>query len=64
MFTIKKVWDRVCGPENQFFDINSCKWLSTSSLKVSAGPDEVLPIYLLIPSTCPAHDVTNFIDSD
>ena len=26
--------------------------------------DELLPIYCFIPSTCPAHDVTNFIDFD
>ena len=33
MFTIKEVWDRVCNPQNQFFNINSCEWPSTSSLK-------------------------------
>ena len=33
MFTIKEVWDQVCGPENQFFNNSSCKWPSTSSLK-------------------------------
>ena len=33
MFTIKEVWDQVCSSENQFFNISSCKWSSTSSLK-------------------------------
>ena len=32
-FTIKEVCDRVHSPEDQFFNIKSCKWLSTSSLK-------------------------------
>ena len=25
MFTIKEVWDQVCSPENQFFNISTCK---------------------------------------
>ena len=33
MFTIKEVWDRVYSKENQIFNINSCKWPSTSPLK-------------------------------
>ena len=68
MFTIEEVWDQVCSPENQFFNINSCKWPSTSSPKsftwFRRGIDELLPIYFFIPSACPAHDVTNFIDVD
>ena len=68
MFTVKEVWDRVCSPENQSFNINSCKGLYTSSLKSFAwfrrGIEELLPIYFFILSTCPAHDVTYFIDFD
>ena len=68
MFTVKEVWDRVCSPENQFFNISSCKWPNTSSLKSFTwfwrGIEELLPIYFFIPSTCPTHDVTNFIDFD
>ena len=69
MFTIKEVWDRVCSPENQFFNINSCEWPSTSCLKSFTWfwqvLDESLSIYFFIPaSTCPAHDVTNFIVFD
>ena len=49
IFTIKEVWDQVCSPENQFFNISSCKWPSTSSLKSFTrfwlGIDELLPIY-------------------
>ena len=49
MFTVKEIWDRVCSPENQFFNISSCKWPSTSSLKSFTwfwrGIDELLPIY-------------------
>ena len=33
MFTIKEVWDRVCSPENHFFNTSSCKRPSTSSEK-------------------------------
>ena len=40
MFTVKEVWDRVCSPENQFFNIGSCE-------KVSLGSDEVLKSYYL-----------------
>ena len=29
MFTIKEVRDQVCSPENQCFNISSCKWLFT-----------------------------------
>ena len=47
MFTIEEVWDPECSPENQFFNINSCKWPSTSSLKVSLGSDELLMSYYL-----------------
>ena len=67
MFTIIDVWDQVCSPENQFFNISSCKWPSTSSLKSFTWfwrCIDQLPIYFFIPSTCPAHDVTNFIDCD
>ena len=46
MFTIKEVWDQVCSPENQFFNISSCKWPSTFSLKSFTwcwrGIDELL----------------------
>ena len=63
-----KVWDRVCCNENQFFTINSCEWLSTSFLKSFTWflqvLDELLSIHSFIPSTCPAHDFTNFIDFD
>ena len=49
MFTIKEVWDQVCSPENQFFNISSCKWPSTASLKSFTwfwrGIDVLLPIY-------------------
>ena len=44
MFTIKEVWDRVRSPENQFFNISSCKWPSTSSL---LGIEELLMSYYL-----------------
>ena len=68
MFAIKGVWDRVCNPINQFFNISKWKWPSTSSLKSFTwfwtGIHELLPIYFFIPSACPAHDVTNFIDFD
>ena len=68
MFTVKEVWDRVCSPENQFLNIGSCEWPYTSSLKsfiwFRQGIEELLPLYFFIPSTCPAHDVTNFIDFD
>ena len=47
MFTIREVWDRVNSPENQFLNVSSCKWPSTSSLKVSLGSDEVLMSYYL-----------------
>ena len=47
MFTVKEVWDRVCSRENQFFNIGSCEWPYTSSLKVSLGSDEVLKSYYL-----------------
>ena len=64
MFTIKKVWDQVCSPENEFFKISSCKCPSTSSLKSFTwfwrGTDELLLIYFFIPSACPAH-VTNLL---
>ena len=67
MFTIKEVWNRVCSPENQFFNTNSWKWPSTSSLKSFTWfwrfIDE-LSLYSFFPSACPAHDVTNFIDFD
>ena len=49
MFTVKEVWDRVCSPENQFFDIGSCEWPYTSSLKsftwFGRGIEELLPFY-------------------
>ena len=49
MFTIKEVWNRVSSPENQFFNISSCKWPSNSPLKSFTwfwwGIDELLPIY-------------------
>ena len=68
MFTIKEVGDQVCSPENQFFNINSWKWPSTSPLKSFTWfwrvIDELLPVYFFLPSTYPAHDVTNFIDFD
>ena len=32
--------------------------------KVSLGSYELLPFHFFITSTCPAHDVTNFIDFD
>ena len=52
MFTMKEVWDRVSSPENQFFNISSCKWPSTSCLKSFTwfwwGIDELSPIYYLI----------------
>ena len=66
MFTIKEVWDQLYSPENQFFNISTCKWPSASSLKRFTWfwrvIDELLPIYFFIPSACPAQDVTNFID--
>ena len=45
MFTVKEVWDQVCSPENQFFNISSCKWPSTSSLKSSLGSDDLFMSY-------------------
>ena len=51
MFTVKEVWDRVCSPENQFFNIGSCEWPYTSSLKSFTlfwrGIEELLPFYFL-----------------
>ena len=64
-FANKEVWDQVSSPENQLFNISSCKWPSTSSLKTFTwfwwGTNELLPIYFFIPSTCPVHHVTKFI---
>ena len=60
MLTIKETWERVCSLKNQFFNINSCKSPSTSSLKSFIWfwrvVDKLLPIYFFIPSTCPEHD--------
>ena len=49
IFTIKEVWDQVCSPENEFFNISSCQWPSTSSLKsfiwLWRHIYELLPVY-------------------
>ena len=42
MFLIKEAWDRVRSPENQIFNINSCKWPFTSSLKSLPGFEQQL----------------------
>ena len=48
MFIVIEDWDRVCIPDNQFFNINSYKCLSRLPfLKISLSSDELLMSYYL-----------------
>ena len=65
MFTIKEVWDQVCSLKIYFLTSAVASGRPLPLGKVSLVSDEILMSYLFfIPSTCPKHDVINFINFD